>query len=83
MDATAECPACGEVYPVVETSGDYEVVDCPNCGSYRVSGTALRLLDRVGAARREALRALIARHKADNPMEAPMIRAADVEHLPG
>ena len=82
MDATAECPACRELYPVVEPRGDYEVVECPNCGSYRISGTALQLLDGATAELREALRVLIARQWADEPMEAPLIRATEVQRLP-
>jgi predicted RNA-binding Zn-ribbon protein involved in translation (DUF1610 family) len=39
------CLICGETAAVVETGGAFEEIACPNCGHYRITGTALALME--------------------------------------
>ncbi len=39
------CLICGEPAAVVSTDGDYDERACPKCGQYRITDTALILMD--------------------------------------
>ncbi|POZ99554.1 hypothetical protein C4E44_34405 [Pseudomonas sp. MWU12-2312b] len=39
------CLICGEPATVIDTDGDYDERACPSCGHYRITDTALILMD--------------------------------------
>lgn len=44
MERTQElCPICGENPSLINAKGDLLIVDCPRCGRFEISGTALTL----------------------------------------
>ena len=69
-DHTA-CPITGDENSLRVSAGDYREYDCPTCGRFRISGTALAL---AGANDQDVLRAAldVARHSTPSG-QVPMI----------
>jgi predicted RNA-binding Zn-ribbon protein involved in translation (DUF1610 family) len=49
------CPISDEPVEVIPTDGDYAEFDCPGCGRFRISRTALRLIANRSRRKRETL----------------------------
>lgn len=49
------CPISDEPVEVIPTVGDYAEFDCPSCGRFRISRTALKLIAKRSRRRRETL----------------------------
>ena len=72
MNPGPNCPISGDPDTLQPKTGDYAEYDCPTCGRFRISRTALQL---AGDDDQELLRTAleIAKHAAD-PDEVPTIR---------
>lgn len=79
MSEKLSCIACNTACERGDTTGDFTVFLCPQCGSYKVSDTALVML-RNGTLRQpdpKAFRALVTK-KRGNSSEYPLINSGDL-----
>lgn len=79
MTGTTCCPICGAVCDHCYDLGDATVFICSSCGGYRLSGTALVLLDKgtIDPPDPEWFRDLVNR-KRGNSSEYPLIHSGDL-----
>ena len=73
------CPMCGTASSGGQWLGDSEVIICPQCGGYRLAGTAIRELE-TGALRTPnpvAFRDLVSRRRGRFE-QYPLITSADL-----
>jgi hypothetical protein len=70
---TRPCPVCGRRSEHEQTTGDFTEIDCPDCGRFRISGTALQIF-RDFEDQDEKRAALEAAKRETAPGELPFIR---------
>ena len=77
-----QCPVCEEAADGGHHLGDTQVFVCSKCGSYRLSGTAARLLELGTLSRPDpaAFAALVEKRRG-NSAEYPIIREDDLKIL--
>lgn len=68
--AKATCPVTQEPAVKIQSTGDFDEYDCPSCGVFRISSTAIALSGDNPEVLREALEAAISQAW---PGEVPMI----------
>jgi hypothetical protein len=66
----ARCPITGDPVRISPAPGDFQQYECPTCGVFRISKTALALADENNEVLREAL--IAARNQAGEG-ETPVI----------
>ena len=73
------CPICGSTASGGHSIGDSTVVICPQCGGYRIAGTAITLLENGKLMKPEAraFRELVKR-KRGKTTEYPVISSGDL-----
>lgn len=49
------CPISGDPVDSLPTTGDYIEFDCPTCGRFRISGSALESMTELSRQEKEAL----------------------------
>ena len=49
------CPISGDPAQSLPTTGDYIELDCPTCGRFRISGSALKSMTELSRQEKEAL----------------------------
>ena len=71
MQTGPNCPISGDPDVLLPSTGDYAEYDCPTCGRFRITGTALEL---AGDHDQDLLRTAldVAKHSAE-PGEVPVI----------
>ena len=49
-----KCPISGDPVETLPTTGDYIELDCPTCGRFRISGSALEAMTELSRQEKEA-----------------------------
>ena len=68
--AKATCPVTQELAVKIQSTADFDEYDCPSCGVFRISSTAIALSEDNPEVLREALETAISQAR---PGEVPMI----------
>lgn len=78
MATKRQCPICGAPAKEYEPTGDSTTIVCPSCGGYKLSGTAVTLLENGNATAPapEIFRAIVQR-KRGKSAEYPTITSYD------
>jgi hypothetical protein len=78
MADTKECPICGAAAKEYESTGDSTTIVCHFCGGYKLSRTAVRLLENgsVTAPAPEVFKELVKRKRGESA-EYPTITSHD------
>ena len=77
------CPVCEKPVKCGPTRGDGELVECEDCGTYNVSGTALTLLENGELERPDPkeFKAQVEKKRGDSE-DYPWITEEDIKSIP-